>query len=538
MRKPNSSDRLMNVRGYSEDFLDAICNVIDDVDNPGYILCIGDQSHVKQLAENIVRARPDAPEKNWLATLPPREINGKLVPFSVASEECAYHLGDLVLGKNRVCDNGEQAYLGKIKAVVLFHQEGKEQFLTWLLKRCERLKVYRVLGNEPNGKMEVCPWENAVPQEVDLTATQHDDGHCLRSIPQEAMYGRCADLARQTHCPVGYAYIAAVTAASALIDGNCNIRPNIYSGLLGDVHTGKTLTANRTCMLLGLHDEHDNPTGSTLISSTPVSDRGLYKLLPEKEFVKRLIYGDEGRELLGKGNIQGSTLISVLCAMWSRNRGGVADKFGTQSLNVQLSLLLNFKIRDASEFPEIFTHATSHGLWDRFLFGILGNEKWHYTPWAFNAERDVFEIQPTKPEVPGKVFDAAHSWSAVGEDRDRLAELALRVAYVTSALDGDSMVGDKAITSALCLMEWQESIRKVFQPAKGANEYQECVNTVLAVFKSAGGAANWRDMNRKHHWYTKFRVLSKVKTDLMTEQILILDKTTGKHFLTGEEKSK
>ena len=69
-------------------------------------------------------------------------------------------------------------------------------------------------------------------------------------------------------------------------------------------------------------------------------------------------------------------------------------------------MLLNLKVRDASEFPEIFTHATSHGLWDRFLFGVLGDEQWRYTPWDFSAERDVFKLEPSTPQVPAEIFEA------------------------------------------------------------------------------------------------------------------------------------
>jgi hypothetical protein len=215
----------------------------------------------------------------------------------------------------------------------------------------------------------------------------------------------------------------------------------------------------------------------------------------------------------------------------------VADKFGKLELNVQLSLLLNFKVRDASEFPEIFTHATSHGLWDRFIFGVRGGEKWRYTPLDFNAERDVSKIEASKPNVPGQIFDAAHEWSAAGDDRDRLAENALRVAYVTSAINGDALVSRAALDAALRLMEWQEEIRRVFQPAKGASEAEECVKTVLDAFRNAPGRSfNWREMSRKYHWHEKFPTrLTITKKNLIAEKVIGFDKETGRHYLNEEK---
>ncbi len=548
MRTHNNADRVFNVVGEPEVFIDHMLTAIADKYNEGWIFVVGPSDDCSRFVRMIEQARPDLVGKKWHGWKADLELkDGSAVPFCFESEACAENFVTTVYCKNKPVNVQGEPWHGRIKALVLLNQEGRERFLHKVVGECSPygLKTYRVTTAQhvPGAPhvMQVCTsfegWEG-VPLSVDLTAPQ-DDGLALRAIPTAAMYGKCYEIARQTYCPMGYAYPASVTGASVLVTGNCNVRPNIFGGLNGDIHTGKSLSASRAFMLLGLQDENGNPIGEQLVVGTPASDRGLYKLFPEKEFVKRILYEDEGRALLGKGNIQGSTLISVLCAMFSRNRGGVADKFGKLELNVQLSMLLNFKVRDASEFPEIFTHATSHGLWDRFLFGVLGNEKWRYTPWDFSVERDVFKLEPSTPQVPAETFEAAHTWSAAGEDRDRLAELALRVAYVTSAINGDPLVGAEAMNAALRLMEWQEQIRKVFQPAKGANEAEECVKTVLAAFtKENGYSYNWREMGRKHHWYEKFaNTLSRTKKTLIGEKLIGFDKATGRHYLT-EEKSK
>ena len=599
MRTTNHADRVFNVVGEPEEFIGHMLTAISDKFNEGWVWVVGSSDDCSRFIRMIEQVHPDLVGKKWHGWKGDLELkDGSTVPFCFESEACAENFVTTVYCKNKSVDVQGEPWHGRVKALVLLNQEGRERFLHKVVGECSPygLKTYRVTTAQHNPgavhAMQVCTrfegWEG-IPLSVDLTAPQ-DDAPALRAISKSAMYGKCYEIARQTHCPLGYAYISVVTAASVLVDGNCNVRSNIFGAPLGDIHSGKSLSASRAFMLLGLQDENGNPIGDQLVVGTRASDRGLYKLFPDKEPVKRVLYEDEGRALLGKGNIQGSTLISVLCAMFSRNRGGVADKFGKLELNVQLSMLLNLKVRDASEFPEIFTHATSHGLWDRFLFGVLGDEKWRYTPWDFDAERDVCKLEPSTPQVSADIFEAAHAWSAAGEDRDRLAELALRVAYITSAVNGDTLVGREAMNAALLFMEWQEQIRKSFQPAKGANEAEECVETVLAAFRKENGYSyNWREMGRKHHWYEKFpNTLSsrlrkksvrgeiggicgdtksspatdlaflgqlcviyffalfakllfpqpaRTKKTLIAERIIGFDKATGRHYLT-EEKSK
>jgi hypothetical protein len=536
VRKPTESDRLFNVRGYPEEFLDALCKEIDDPFNPRWLFCIGAEQRIRELVTHIKRLREDLDDKHWLGTKPDLEKNGARIPYCFASEQCANHFIDTYNHKNKPQSADGEPWGGNVGAVILFEQDGKEQYLSHILRCCKQLKAFLWSDRRPEA-MEIGAWEESIPLSVDLNAPQ-GNGPALREIPSAAMFGKCRELAKQTRCPLGYAYVAAVTAVSVLITGSCNIRAAIYGAPLGDIHSGKSLSSERVMMLLGLQDESGNPIGDSLVIGTPASDRGLYKLLPEKEFRKRLLYEDEARNLMQKGNIQGSALIPTLCALWSRNRSGVADKFGLSTINVELSMLLNFKVGNPSEFPGIFTHETSHGLYDRFLLGVRGDEKWRYAPWDFNAERDVFKLEPSTPHVPAEIFEAAHAWSSAGEDRDRLAEIALRVAYITSAANGDKLVSRESVDAALCLMSWQENIRKVFQPAKGANEAEECVKTVLAAFtKENGYSYNWREMGRKHHWYEKFaRTLAMTKKNLIAEKLIGFDKATGRHYLT-EEKS-
>jgi hypothetical protein len=252
---------------------------------------------------------------------------------------------------------------------------------------------------------------------------------------------------------------------------------------------------------------------------------------------------------MAKANIQGSSLIPVINKLFNSNSAGVADKTSFLRLNVRLSMLINLTVKNPDEFSRIFTHETSHGLWDRFLY-VVRREKWRYTPWelpySFEAEDQVgvdgiYSLaDATRPVVRGTIFDVVHQWAAAGEDRDRLAEIALRVAYVTSAVNKDKELPREAIDAALLLMDWQEEIRRDFQPAKGSNEAEECVKTVLAAFTEANGYKyQWRETAWKRHWYEKFaKTLKMTRRNLLDEGVIKRDKTGVVYLNRETEKSK
>ena len=136
----------------------------------------------------------------------------------------------------------------------------------------------------------------------------------------------------------------------------------------------------------------------------------------------------------------------------------------------------------------------------------------------------------SRPRVPDYVFVATRKFFG---SKGRLAEHILRVAYISAAINGDEAVTEDCIAAALHFGGWQDRIREVFKPAKGAYEDQECVNAVLEAFvKAPGKAANWRELARKKHWSRKFpRSLSRVKRLLEETGELTLDKGTKKHFI-------
>jgi hypothetical protein len=375
-----------------------------------------------------------------------------------------------------------------------------------------------------------------IPEDVDFEALAAPEAE-IPAIPNEVMYGKVAEMARASKTPLGFAYPVVLAAACGSgIYSASDIRPTLYVALIGDVHTGKSVARER---LAGLFRHHhlQITDESYVIEKTPGSDRGLYTIFAET--AKRpgrsyLLSLDEMRNMMLKGSIENASLISVLCELWSKNFSGGADKKGSHEINLKLSIVGCLKAANPEEFAEVFNHHTAAGLWDRFVFGFTPPlEKWHYT----SLTKLISTVERfSEPTVSPDIEEAIHQWINAGKDRDRLGEIAARVAYISAAINGDTYLCDAALQSALRFVEWQEKIREIYRPAKGSNEWQECMNAVLDAFENAPGKAlHWRQTATKKHWYRSFpRALSGVKRTLERDGVIVESKEHKKHFYQGD----
>ena len=387
--------------------------------------------------------------------------------------------------------------------------------------------------------------DEEIPADVDLNAPDFVEEPGKRLLfPESCMYGKAGELARKTETDPGYSYLSVlVMAAGRGIEPHKQVRPTLYGANLGDVGWGKSLAMQRAGALFGFPTEASpcierfpesyEPDGnsSLFLQLNLSSDRGLYKAFEgETKARPAIIAIDELRNLLAKSNIENACLFTVLCSLYNLDEAGYADKKTKETIRVRLSLLGCLKVADENEFPTVFTHATSSGFYDRMLFGLVG-KRVVWRPWYPGVYKHV---EFSTPVIPEWVFKSVEE--CFGSKGNRFAENALRVTYITSAINGDTEVGVECVIKAMKFMGWQERLRNVFKPAKGANEYQECVDTVVAAFReSPGRAANWSKVARKNRWDRKFpRSLSSVKRLLEDMGRLTKDKATGKHFLREE----
>ena len=491
--------------GYSR-LIRKLTDVLDEVSEPSRILIL-DSSET--ITRETIEAEVEVHDGE-LVFLKHRETKNGSIPRTLASEPDYRVILDTVRNaakgfKHIDCDEIPAGL--PIHHVVIY--AGDCKCLPQFLNSCPDVHVWIVVDPFDDSKEGLVSMSALELMGYDTTQKEAEE-LVIPSIPENAMYGRAERDAKWLKTPIGYAYPAVLAAACGYgIKPSNSIRTNLYVALIGDVGTGKSVTSDRVAKELygdGLG------TPEWVEESTLSSDRGLFKAFfstaDEDAGKARLLLQDEFRELLQKGQIQNSTLISVLCKLWNNNVAGVADKQEHSRMDLNLSILGNVKCKNTSEFSEVFSFDTAHGLYDRCLFGVPGIESWEFT--ALHLEPASFE--PTSPALRADAYEKVNSWGRGIEGRRRLKEMVLRVAYITAAMNQDLEVSDECLDAAFRFMEWQEKIRAVFAPAKGSNEYENCMHTILDAFEKQE-TWRWRDLCRKYNLLRKFpRSLKSVRS--------------------------
>lgn len=345
----------------------------------------------------------------------------------------------------------------------------------------------------------------------------------LYEMPEGCMYGWLGDVARKLETPLGFAYPAVLTKWAAQIQVfPKHVRPTLYTCLLGPVHCGKSETIKRADAYIHLYD------ADAVKWTVPGSDRGLINIFggkkqkddkDEKAHAEtpktRLLLQDELRNTIAKANIQGSSLPSTLCSLWSQDEAGAADKTGEHVCLVRLNILGALKADDAEDFAEVFGKESTTGLYDRFIFGIAP-KGWKYHKWECP---EPVKRAPKGCGIPGDIFQMLEEWRDVdAKTRGRLGEIALRIAYITSAANHDSEVTTESMRCALEFVQWQEAIRSAYKAGLGDAIDAQCTNAILTVLEKLepGVWIRWKDMASKKNWYRKYgsSVLSRVRDAL------------------------
>lgn len=343
-------------------------------------------------------------------------------------------------------------------------------------------------------------------------------------MPESCMYGWLGWAAKELETPLGFAYPAMLTAAASLIKTYPrHIRPTLYCCLIGGVHCGKSETIKRAV-------GYKNQTGILSMPvdavkwTVPGSDRGLIKIFQQDKDDKTLVESmlvptfllaqDELRNTLAKVGIQNSALPSVLCSAWEQDEVGTADKTGKHSADMHLNILGALKADDAEDFADVFSKETTSGLYDRFIFG-LAPKGWEFDTW----ERPVNVRYPKSCSIPKHCWTMMKEWRAVEPiGRGRLGEIAMRVAYITSAMNHDAEMTEEAMRAALAFCEWQEWIRTTYKAGLGDSDDAKCTAAILGVLEKLepGMWIRWRELAAKKNWYKKFsaRTLSATRDAL------------------------
>jgi hypothetical protein len=313
-------------------------------------------------------------------------------------------------------------------------------------------------------------------------------------MPESVLDGRLGELYAQylTRFPIAYAYLALVTAAGVLIDrGNRTIRTNLFTCPVGPTGTGKSESAKAAFRLLGMW-----PTHQFLISGKFGSGEALVERLQDIETgAARFIWVDELAHLLAKCAIERSSFPYILNTAYYEDVQAGGSKGKQFNLNCRLSIAGGIV---EELFGDAFGIATTGGLYDRFVFGLCPEP--HEFLWRPFEEKPV-TLNPFPATVSSDVWDARDEWVRTEGVTSRIAEHALRAAYICACVDGRPTLRANDLGPALEFARYQTGVRKVLAPNPGENPDARCAIAIRnwLIEYAEDGKANRRDLDRGIH---------------------------------------
>lgn len=280
----------------------------------------------------------------------------------------------------------------------------------------------------------------------------------LQDMPKTVLDGRLGEYCERfmiERFPIAYAWPALVTIASALVLRRGEQRLNLYTALSGPVGTGKTQAINAAKKLLGI----DEPI---LMSVMAGSAESLMKYMDDANGGARLFSPDELSHMLEKAGIQNASYASVLSRAWSESNFTILMQ-GKQRAHFNGSLSILGGIVD-DRFEELFSRATTAGLYDRFAFGACpGGFEFDYSPFDFGVQ----SYEPEEVYIAPEVWKEKSLWRK--DITSRITEIAIRVAAICASFDGRSLLKAEELGPALEFARYQQRIRKLLKPNEGEN---------------------------------------------------------------------
>jgi hypothetical protein len=294
----------------------------------------------------------------------------------------------------------------------------------------------------------------------------------LRDMPDSVLDGRLGEICskRMAIFPVAYAWPALLAVASAVVPRQThNVRVNLYSALVGPVHSGKSQAIDHAIKILGL----ESPALMDLMSG---SAEALIRKAKDACGNPRLFSPDELGHLLEKTKIEKSSYPYVL------NRAYYHDRFEVLMGHCALSIVGGLV---TERFEDLFGAATTGGLYDRFVFGLCpGNFNFDYYPYAGTTE----DISPVEASIDPEVFRVKSQWQAEDcELNPRIVEHAIRVAAVCAAFDGRKTLSAGDLGPAREFTRYQSNIRKMLKPNPGENFEARLAHKFLDYLERQGG---------------------------------------------------
>jgi hypothetical protein len=300
-----------------------------------------------------------------------------------------------------------------------------------------------------------------------------------KDMPESVLDGWLGEVCKSRmleHFPVAYAWPALVTIASAMVPTKAatnDTRCNLYTALVGPIHSGKSEAIKHAKRLLGISSPPllDLLAGSAEMLTSAVADAGGHP---------RLYSPDELGHLLEKAQIQNSSFVYVL------NRAFYETGFKVRSMEKKRREVIFNAILSIigglvdERFGDLYTAKTTGGFYDRGMFSLCPTGFcYEYTPFeggpALQISRTGGDPEdeetiatvgnlPIPVTLDKSVFDETNRWrrdDAVLKNLDygRVIEIALRVAIISASFDRRPVLYGKDLGPAFELARYQARIR-------------------------------------------------------------------------------
>jgi hypothetical protein len=334
----------------------------------------------------------------------------------------------------------------------------------------------------------------------------------IKDMPDSVLDGWLGQICKSRmlkHFPVAYAWPALVTVASAMVPTNATTngpRCNLYTALVGPVHSGKSEAIKHAKLLLGIQTPPllDLLAGSAEMLTSAVADAGGQP---------RLYSPDELGHLLEKAQIQNSSFVYVL------NRAFYETGFKVRSMekkrrevifNAILSIIGGI-VED--RFGDLYTAKTTGGFDDRGMYGLCPTGfRYEYMPFEGGpalqitragggnsyCEETIATVGnlPIPVTLDKSVFYEINRWrreDAVLKNPNcgRVVEIALRVAIICASFDQRPVLYGKDLGPAFELARYQARIRGVLKPNPGRTFEGQLFHKFFEFLTTHTGDGSW-----------------------------------------------
>jgi hypothetical protein len=390
-------------------------------------------------------------------------------------------------------------------------------------------------------------------------------------FPEDCLYGKLGEWARQMKMPLGLAYPALIGCYSMKpkLDRMCGTRINTYIALIAKPEGGKNQAIERAIVMTDIYPNLDymkaSPGGDAQLAAL-LGDKACRNKSNNKDRIpgprKMGLVNGEMTDMLKKTSIDNSVLASKMCNLWDDNEDVKPTKDGFITINCRVSWLggIPADIERPERFAELFGSESNYGLYPRFIFGYSG-VAFNYRHWESPVRSEEVllteedEVQEFARQSNGgvTVVRSIHpdaqafydKWNPAVHSVGRLRQNLMKVASLSASANGDEELNADCMAKAILFMEWQLKVREVFKPseAEAGNKEAMFTNMLLPALEQKGATkefVSWRRISLDRKWDRKIDAGLQYRTveNLIKLGRLIQEEVTDENDASGKKKKK